>query len=157
MAVELTPNGTYGTKMPNFPRPLAKVAVRLNLVFFRLLGNRVRVQGLPLLLLTTVGARSGQQRHSVLGGFDQRDGTWLIVASAGGSARHPAWYYNLAKHPDDATIEIAGRTMRVRAESLRGAARETAWQQVVARAPGYGPYVRKTDREIPIIHLTLVR
>src|SRR5579863_6023636 len=154
MAVELTPNGTYGTRMPTLPRPLAQVAVRLNVAFFRLLGKRIRVQGLPLLLLTTVGARSGQRRHTVLGGFDQGGGTWMIVASGAGSSRHPAWYYNLAGHPDDATIEIAGHTTRVRADSLRGAEREAAWQQVVARAPGYAHYATNTDREIPIICLT---
>jgi deazaflavin-dependent oxidoreductase (nitroreductase family) len=139
--------------MFNLPRPVAQAAIRLNVAFFRRLGNRVRVQGLPLLLLTTLGARSGQRRHTVLGGFDQGNGAWLIVASAAGSARHPAWYYNLAKHPDDATIEIAGRTTRVRAASLHGAEREAAWRQVVARAPGYASYARKTDREIPIIRL----
>ena len=157
MAVELTPNGTYGARMPTLPRPLTNIAIRLNVAFFRLLGNRMRVQGLPLLLLTTVGARTGQRRHTVLGGFDEGGGTWLIVASGAGSARHPAWYYNLAKHPDDVAIEIAGHTTRVRAESLRGTEREAAWQQVVARAPGYRPYATKTDREIPIIRLTPVR
>jgi deazaflavin-dependent oxidoreductase (nitroreductase family) len=156
VAVELTPNGTYGVRMASLPRPLAWAAIHLNVAFFRRLGNRVRVQGLPLLLLTTLGARSGQRRHTVLGGFDQGNGAWLIIASAAGSARHPAWYHNLAKHPDEATIEVGGYTTHVQAASLRGTERDAAWQQVIARAPGYASYARKTDREIPIIRLTPV-
>lgn len=154
MSVELTPNGTHGAGMPKLPRPLVRVFTTLNVASFRRFGARMRVQGLPLLLLTTVGARTGQPRQTVLGRFDQSDGTWLIVASNGGAARHPAWYYNLARHPDDVTIEIGGRITRVRAESLGGAEREDAWRTVVARAPGYAAYSRKTDRTIPIVRLT---
>lgn len=154
MAIERTPNGTYGTAMPKLPRPLVNVFTTLNVGFFRWFGARMRVQGLPLLLLTTVGARSGQRRQTVLGGFDQGDGTWLIVASAAGSAKHPAWYHNLVKHPDDVTMETGGRTTRARVESLRGAEYEEAWRQVVARAPGYASYRQKTDRTIPIVRLS---
>ncbi len=100
-----------------------------NVAFFRLLGRRARVQGRPLLLLTTVGAKSGKRRQTTLGSFPDdppRDDAWLIVASKGGSATHPAWYVNLARRPDDVSIEIDGKKMAVTPESLHGEERERA-------------------------------
>ncbi len=158
MNVELTPKGTYGARMPKPPSWVTNAFTSLNVGMFRLFGRRMRVQGRPLLLLTTVGARTGQVRHSVLGAFpggDNRD-SWLIVASAAGAATHPGWLYNLAKNPDKVWIETEGRKLKMRPESLAGAEREAAWQEVVRLAPGYGGYTTKTDREIPIIRLKAV-
>jgi len=123
---------------------------------FRLTGGRMRVQGRPLLLLETVGARSRKRRQSTLGWFPDVDPTrraWLVVASAAGAASHPAWSVNLARRPDDASIEVGGERIAVRAESLHGAERESAWARVIALAPGYAKYGRDTDREIPIVRL----
>ncbi len=75
------------------------------------------------------------------------------MASAGGAARNPAWYYNIAAHPDKVKVEIDGRTVPVTAEQLHGAEREQAWQQIIAAAPRFAGYQRKTDREIPVIRL----
>jgi deazaflavin-dependent oxidoreductase (nitroreductase family) len=154
MAVELPPKGSYGAKMPKPPSWVAKAFTSLNVGFFHLFGKRMRVQGRPLLLLTTVGAKTGQVRQSVLGSFPDGDNAWLIVASAAGAATNPGWLFNLAKNPDKVWIEFGGRTLKVRPESLKGAEREAAWQEVVRLAPGYGAYTTKTDREIPIIRLT---
>jgi deazaflavin-dependent oxidoreductase (nitroreductase family) len=155
MAVELTPNGTRGRERPALPRPLMKAAVGLNIVFFRLLGRRVRVMRAPLLLLTTVGARSGRERRVTLGWFPDGKNVRLVVASAGGSAKHPAWYINMAKNPDKVWIEVGRRRLRVRPESLKGAEREAAWRRILSQSPGYGAYQEKTDRAIPIVRLTL--
>jgi deazaflavin-dependent oxidoreductase (nitroreductase family) len=106
-----------------------------------------------LLLLTTIGARTGEVRRTVLGWFPDGDESWLVVASNAGAATHPAWYFNLARHPDRAWIDLDGRTRRVWPQSLRGAEREAAWQRIVARSPGYGTYQEKTDRQIPIVRL----
>jgi deazaflavin-dependent oxidoreductase (nitroreductase family) len=128
----------------------------MNVAMFRLGGRRMRVQGRPLLLLETAGARSGKRRHTTLGWFPDEDParrSWLIVASAAGAASHPAWFFNLAKRPDDVAIEVDGERVEVRAESLSGDERERAWSRVVALAPGYGKYARDTDREIPIVRL----
>lgn len=154
MAVEVTPKGTYGASVPKPPRWATKAFTSANVGFFRLFGKRMRVQGRPLLLLTTVGAKTGQIRQSVLGSFPGGGDVWLIVASAAGAATHPSWLYNLAKNPDKVWIEIAGRKSKVRPESLKGSEREAAWQEVVRLAPGYGGYETKTDRQIPIIRLT---
>lgn len=77
-----------------------------------------------------------------------------MVGSAGGSARHPGWYFNLAKNPDQVGSTVGRRKLRVRPESLRGVERGEAWNRVVSMAPGYGLYQLKTDREIPILRLT---
>ena len=77
------------------------------------------------------------------------------MASAAGAARNPAWYYNLAAHPDQVWIETAGRKVAVIAEQLHGAAREEAWRQITAAAPRFATYQQKTDRELPVIRLVL--
>jgi deazaflavin-dependent oxidoreductase (nitroreductase family) len=125
----------------------------LNVGIFRLFGNRMRIQGLPLLLLTTVGARTGKQRQTTLTWFEDGEDARLIVASAAGSAKHPGWYFNLARNPDKVWIEVGKRRIKVRPESLKGAERAEAWRRIVALAPGYGGYEEKTDREIPIVRL----
>jgi deazaflavin-dependent oxidoreductase (nitroreductase family) len=124
-------------------------------------GARMRVQGQPVLLLSTVGAKTGKLWQTVLCWFpdsDVSDGdqSWLVVASGAGSAKHPAWFVNLARNPDRVSIEIGGRYVKVEPQSLQGAERAAAWRQVVALAPGYAAYETRTDREIPIIRLRAV-
>src|SRR5580700_7546415 len=109
--------------------------------------------GFNALVLTTVGAKSGAKRTNPVGWFPGPDGSWLIVASAAGAARNPAWYYNIAAHPDQVQIEVEGRKVAVAAEQLHGAEREEAWQQITTAAPRFGGYERKTDRELPVIRL----
>jgi deazaflavin-dependent oxidoreductase (nitroreductase family) len=109
--------------------------------------------GFNALVLTTVGRKSGLPRTNPVGWFPGLDGSWLIVASAAGAARNPAWYYNIAAHPDQVQIEVQGRKVAVVADQLHGPERETAWQQIITAAPRFAQYQRKTDRELPIIHL----
>lgn len=151
MAVELTPKGTRGAQIPPWSW---RIMAGFNIVFFRLLGRRVRVMGRPLLLLTTVGAKTGQRRQATLGWFPDRQDSWLVVGSRGGSSSHAAWCVNLARNPDQVWVEVDGRTVKVRPESLHGEEREQAWQRVVELAPGYGGYQTRTDREIPLVRLT---
>jgi len=157
VSVRLTPPGSRGTGFPKMA-PWALAAFKfVNVALFRLAGGRMKVQGRPLLLLETMGARTGRRRQTTLGWFPDEDASrraWLIVASAAGAATHPAWYLNLARRPDDVSIEVGGERIAVRAQSLHGAERERAWTRVVALAPGYGKYARDTDREIPIVCLT---
>jgi deazaflavin-dependent oxidoreductase (nitroreductase family) len=77
----------------------------------------------------------------------------LIVASANGAAKNPAWYYNLAAHPDTVQIQIAGRTIAVSAEQLHGNARQHAWRHITSTADRFAKYEQKTDRELPVIRL----
>jgi deazaflavin-dependent oxidoreductase (nitroreductase family) len=115
-----------------------------------------RMMDFPALVLTTVGARSGQQRTVPLGGFPDGPDAWLVVASAGGGARHPSWFINMAKHPDKIWVEVGPRKFQAHAESLRGQPREEALRNIAAISPRYGAYQKKTDREIPIVRLTPV-
>jgi deazaflavin-dependent oxidoreductase (nitroreductase family) len=161
MSVKLTPRGSRGTEFfSKLPPWLMGIFTTFNVGLFRLFGRRMRIQGRPLLLLTTVGAKSGKRRQSTLAWFDDepaRPDRWLIVASAGGAATHPSWYVNLARRPADVSIDVAGAHVAVEPRSLEGAERERAWKRVVALAPGYGKYEQQTDREIPVVRLTTRR
>ena len=109
---------------------------------------------IPTILLTTIGARTGQERTHVLGGFQDGDDAWLIVASKGGAPTHPAWFINLAKNPDKVWAQVGNRKFKVKVESLQGSEREQAYGRVVAVAKQYGGYLKKTDREIPVVRVT---
>ena len=161
MPIQPTPNGTRGMDMPGGKllqkvfEPLAKRHVGA----YRKTGGTDRMSRMmkfPLVLLTTKGAKSGAERIVALGGFQEGDDAWLIVASKGGSKTHPAWLNNMIKHPDDIWLEVGKRKMKVHAESLTGAARDEAYGRVAAEAPNYGEYPKKTDRVIPVIRLTPV-
>jgi deazaflavin-dependent oxidoreductase (nitroreductase family) len=108
----------------------------------------------PIVLVTTKGAKSGEEHTVTLGGFADGDETWLIVASAGGAARHPAWFNNMVKNPHDIWLEVGARKMRVQGHSLTGSEREEALRRIAAVSAQYGKYPTKTDREIPIVRLT---
>ncbi|MEU4343645.1 nitroreductase/quinone reductase family protein [Nocardia sp. NPDC023852] len=145
-----TSNGTKGARQPSGGR------------LMRYLNNwaakRIRKSGkfmgdMNALILTTIGRKSGAERSTPVGYFPGKDGSWLIVASAAGAPKNPAWYYNIAANPDKVRIEVAGREVAVVAEQLHDVEREEAWQQITAAAPRFAQYQQKTDRELPIIRL----
>ena len=143
--------GTRGARQPSGPlfRWLNKVMSR------RLRRKGGTMMGFNALVLTTVGARSGARRTNPVGWFPGMDGSWLIVASAAGAARNPAWYYNIAANPGEVQIEVGGRTIPVTAEQLHGAERDEAWEQITSAAPRFAKYEQKTDRVLPVIRLVL--
>jgi deazaflavin-dependent oxidoreductase (nitroreductase family) len=153
MSVVLTPNGTRGVKMP-IPNRLMALFNQIPVGLQRLSRGRMKMHGEPLLLLITIGARTGDPRTSLVAQFPESDGSILIAASFGGAAKHPAWYFNLAKHPDQVFIERNDRRVRVQPKSLSGEERDRAWGRIVGIAPGFAEYQRKTDREIPVIRLS---
>lgn len=114
------------------------------------------MMGFPVVLLTTKGAKSGQERTVSIAGFAEGDDGWLVVASAGGSHRHPAWFNNMVRHSEDISLEVGSRKMKVTGESLHGREREEALARIVAMSPRFGVYQKKTDREIPIVRLTRI-
>ncbi|MCA2245297.1 nitroreductase family deazaflavin-dependent oxidoreductase [Mycobacterium sp. WUMAC-067] len=109
--------------------------------------------GMDALVLTTVGRKTGAQRRTPVGYFPGGNDSWLVVASAAGAVRNPAWYYNIAAHPDEVRIEVAGRKVAVTAEQLSGTTREDAWRQITAASPRFARYRQKTDRLLPVIRL----
>lgn len=121
---------------------------------FRANAGRVSVgpfSGRQVLLLTTVGARSGTIRTTPLV-YSLDRGHWVIVASKGGSDMHPAWYLNLLANPR-ATIEVGGETVPVLAHPAEGEERRRLYDQHAALHPSFKEYELKTSREIPAIVL----
>jgi deazaflavin-dependent oxidoreductase (nitroreductase family) len=124
------------------------------------MGRKVRAgrggfMGMEVLLLHTVGRRSGQPRETPVAWFaDETDDVRLIVASGGGS-QHPDWHANLMAHPDQAAIELPGRdAVPVTPQRLDGEDRARAWERIVAAQPRYAKYQSKSEREYPVIRLT---
>jgi len=117
------------------------------------LGSK-RMDGLPVVLLTTRGARSGELRTTPVLSFPEGDSAWLVVASFGGSVSHPAWYLNMARHPEDTWVEVDGRRVRVTPRSLAGEERARAWERITSESHRFTGYQEKTDREIPVVRLT---
>lgn len=156
MTIRVSPRGTRGA---GFPRPLTKIFKLfggLQTRMFRRDGGQSLSSrmGFPVVLLTTRGVKTGQMRTTALGGFPDGENAWLVVASLGGAPHHPAWFLNMAKHPDDIWLEVGRERFKVRAESLDGPERADALARIATMAPRYGSYQQKTDREIPIVRLT---
>jgi len=109
-------------------------------------------RGTTILLLTTEGRVSGEQRTTPL--IHRTDGdTWVIVASKGGAPEHPGWYQNLQANAK-ASIQVRGEEIPVRAAAAEGAERSRLWDMMVEVWPAYEDYQAKTDREIPVVVLT---
>jgi deazaflavin-dependent oxidoreductase (nitroreductase family) len=109
-------------------------------------------RGTTALLLTTKGRRSGEERTMPL--IYQRDGDrYVIVASKGGWADHPGWYYNLSEDPN-VEIQVMGDRMQAAASTAEGEERERLWKLMTAAWPAYDEYQTKTDRQIPVVVLT---
>jgi deazaflavin-dependent oxidoreductase (nitroreductase family) len=105
-----------------------------------------------LVLLHSIGAKSGEERVSPLMSFPDDNG-WLIVASKAGAPTNPAWYYNLLAHPDT-TVEFGTETYDVTATVLTAEERAPLWADITANNPGFAAYEEKTDRTIPLVRLT---
>lgn len=151
MTSELPPSGTRG------PTRLLRAFMRLMSPWGRLIFRRgARAQGRPLLELTTLGARSGKRRATVLAWFpgDDDAGSWIVVGSGGGSAWHPGWVFNLAANPGEVAVDLGDGDIDVGPQFLTGTEREVAWQRVIELAPSYRAYAARTDRELPVIRLT---
>jgi deazaflavin-dependent oxidoreductase (nitroreductase family) len=151
MSFEKTPGGTRGTRTPP-GGALMRGMMRAMTGIHKMSGDKF--QGMQLLYLTTVGAKSGRKRQSTVARFADGDDAWLVVASAGGAAHNPAWYHNIAAHPDQVWIEFGGKQIKVTPTQLDGDERAQAWQQITQSQPRYHGYERKTDRAIPVIRLT---
>lgn len=140
--------GTHGARQPK-----GRVLRWMNALMARRIGRGSKFMGFDALVLRTTGRKSGEERRTPVGWFPGPDGSRLIVASAAGAPKNPAWYYNLAANPD-VLIDIDGKTVAVRAEQLHGAERAEAWERITTAAPRFAEYQLKTDRELPVIKLT---
>jgi deazaflavin-dependent oxidoreductase (nitroreductase family) len=108
-------------------------------------------EGSPMLILHTIGARTGNERVTPL--VYQADGERVVIfASKGGAPENPAWFHNLVAHPD-VTVEIGTETVPVRARVAEGDERERLWARQKELMPGFGDYEAKTTRQIPVVVL----
>jgi len=109
------------------------------------------MRGLPVVVLTTKGARSGNIRKTPLMRVEH-DGKYAVVASMGGAPTHPVWYHNVVSHPE---VELQDGELRqdMLARELTGAERATWWERAVEAFPDYADYQRSTGREIPVFLL----
>ena len=158
MTIRVSPRGTRGARVPSGGPLLGlfKLLTRFSINSYRRKGGAgiSKRMGFPVVLLTTRGAKTGRLRTTPVGGFKDGEASWFVVASLAGAPRHPAWFINLAKNPDDVWLEIDKERFKVRAETLEGAERTEALDRIAAISARYGDYQRKTDREIPIIRIT---
>ena len=117
---------------------------------YRLTGGKFgsQVQGLPVLLLTTIGRKTGKKRITPLG-YLEHDGSYVITATNAGFDTHPAWFHNLRSHPQVA-LQIGNKQLTAIAELANPTLRQQLWANFVERAPGYRAYEKRTTREIPI-------
>lgn len=109
-------------------------------------------KGANILLLTTKGRRSGEERTMPL--IHRSDGDrWVVVASKGGWRANPLWFENLMADPEP-TIQVKGDVIPVSAEVAQGAERERLWSLMTEVWPAYDDYQKRTEREIPVVVLS---
>jgi deazaflavin-dependent oxidoreductase (nitroreductase family) len=110
------------------------------------------LQGRPIIVLTSIGAKSGKIRKTPLMRVEH-DGEYAVVASKGGAPEHPVWYYNLAKNPH---VELQDGDVKrdYLAREVSGEERAQWWERALENWPAYADYQTKTDRVIPVFVLT---
>ena len=120
----------------------------------RLSGGRVgrSLVGMPVVLLETVGRKSGERRETPLTAPVVDGETVVLVASYGGDSRHPAWYHNLCAQPDVA-ITMHGERREMRARTATAEEKAELWPRIVKSYRGYAGYQKRTDRDIPVVIL----
>ncbi|MBW8793695.1 MAG: nitroreductase family deazaflavin-dependent oxidoreductase [Streptomyces sp.] len=114
-------------------------------------GTTLMDTGLPVILLTTLGAKSGKIRKTPLMRVEH-DGKYAVVASQGGAPKHPVWYFNIKSHP---VVELQDGPVKqdMTAREVTGAEKAEWWERAVAAYPPYADYQKKTSREIPLFVL----
>lgn len=109
------------------------------------------LRGMPVVVLTTLGAKSGKLRKQPLMRVEH-DGRYAAVASLGGAPKNPVWYHNVKSHP---LVELQDGPVKkdFTAREVSGEEKAQWWERAVAAYPDYADYQRKTDREIPVFVL----
>jgi deazaflavin-dependent oxidoreductase (nitroreductase family) len=126
---------------------------KLHGFLYRVSGGRVgaRVVGLPVLMLTTKGRKTGEPRTCVLT-YLPKGRAAVVFASNAGEPRHPAWWLNLLADPH-ATVQVGGERFSALAREADGEERERLWDEIVRAYAGYAEYAERTSRRIPVVVL----
>jgi deazaflavin-dependent oxidoreductase (nitroreductase family) len=115
--------------------------------------NTLMDTGLPVIIVTTRGNKSGKLRKTPLMRVEHA-GEYALVASKGGAPDHPVWYYNLRADPSAVSIQDGPEPFDFTVREVDGAEREEWWARAVAAYPPYAEYQEKTDRKIPVFVAT---
>jgi len=118
--------------------------------------NTLLDTGLPVVIVGMRGNKSGKVRKIALMRVEH-DGEYALVASMGGSPKHPVWYYNLKAHPDEVTIQDGPEPFSVRVREVTGDERQAWWERAVAAYAPYAEYQERTERTIPVFVATRAR
>lgn len=134
---------------------LLKLVNRAHRTLLQVTGGRVgaSAKGMPVIQLTTVGRRSGEERSVMLTCPIHEDGTYVVVGSRGGDDQHPAWFLNLQAE-SKVGVTVGGQRRPMVARVATGADRTELWSRVTSAYPHYGGYQEKTDRELPLVVLS---
>jgi F420H(2)-dependent quinone reductase len=116
-------------------------------------GNTLLDTGLPVIILSTRGNKSGKVRKTPLMRVEH-DGEYALVASLGGAPKHPVWYYNLRADPKAVAIQDGPEPLNVEVRELAGDEKKRWWERAVAAYPAYADYQEKTERQIPVFLAT---
>lgn len=147
---------TRGRSFGAVERLAQKAVTTVHRIAYDVSGGRLghTLVGNPVSILTTTGRKSGQQRATPLFVYPEGD-DFIVVASNGGTATAPAWFFNLEANPT-ATVRVAGVDHAVRAEVMSPAEKAEWWPILTERYRGYASYQAKTDRDIPVVRLRRV-
>jgi deazaflavin-dependent oxidoreductase (nitroreductase family) len=115
--------------------------------------NTLRDTGLPIIVVTTRGAKTGRVRKTPLMRVEH-NGEYALVASMGGAPKNPVWYYNLQADPDSVEIQDGPEPFHAAVRELSGEERDAWWKRAVAAYPPYAEYQTRTDRLIPVFVAT---
>jgi F420H(2)-dependent quinone reductase len=113
------------------------------------LANTLLDTGLPVIIVTTRGNKSGKVRKTPLMRVEH-DGEYALIASMGGAPKHPVWYFNLKADPDAVAIQDGPEPFAVRVREVSGDERAVWWERAAAAYPPYNDYQAKTERQIPV-------
>lgn len=132
---------------------LQRFFMRVHIFFYQRTGGVIGGNlGRPMLLLTTIGRKSGQERITPIFYFPDGD-HFVLIASNSGASQHPQWWFNLQTH-SQAKVQIGRNIVAVTAQQADGEERQRLWSLITAKYPEFNTYQQRTTREIPVVILT---
>ncbi len=140
--------------MAKFQTAMMRNMGKMNIALYRASKGKVigKVRGMPLLLVTVAGRKTGVEHTSPIAYFED-GGRYIVTGSAGGAAAEPQWFRNL-RMADHAVIEVGADRMTVDVAIADDAEHKTLWARLLAKAPFFGKYEEKAGRTIPMAALT---
>jgi deazaflavin-dependent oxidoreductase (nitroreductase family) len=131
---------------------VARLVTGFHEAVFRVSNGRIGNKGfgMPVVMLTTTGRKSGKRRTTMLTSPTQDGEGIVLVASYGGDDRHPTWFLNLRDNPE-VEVTMRGQTRPMRARVASSEEKAELWPRVVAAYRGYGQYQKRTERDIPLV------